>query len=320
MPNLLTIPNEILDEVASYLNPLATFHLLLSCRSLAFLLTPAMHLHAEAPQGSEPALHWAARKGHLPLLQYLLTRFPVDLQMGDQATPLQSACWSCTNVFVAECLLLHGAAVNHTDSAGLTALYYACLGQRENEDIAEPLARMLIAHGADVHGGSHEPLAVAVGAGFTRVVRLLLAAGASPDVITIHGEPVVITAARQAQTVGILVMLLDHGANIDSVNLYGSNALLTAAKYGPLEKVQMLVDRGANLVCQDNNGNTPLFVAIINGQRLIAEYLVVLDGVDIHRGNIHGDIPWNHAMRMGYEAVMQTLRTRAAVSSSGVMG
>lgn len=310
MPNLLTIPNEILDEVASHLDSLATFYLLLSCRSLASVLTPAMHLHAEAPKCNEPALHWASRKGHLPLIEYLLTKFPVDLEKDDRGTPLQAASWSCTNTLAVEYLLLHGADVNHSNFFGLTALYYACRGQTQNEEIAEPLVRLLLAHGANVHGRSHTPLGIAVGSGFTRVVRLLLEAGASPDVRIINGEPVVVTATREAKAVGILELLLDFGADIDAANHDGSNALLTAAQYGPVETVQMLVGRGVNLGCQDHAGNTPLLVAILNEQRLSAEYLVGLDGVDIHSGNLDGDLPWHCAARMGYEIVLQSLRSR----------
>lgn len=313
MPNLLTIPNEILDEVASHLDPLATFYLMLSCRSLASVLTPAMHLHAEAPKCSEPALHWASRKGHLPLIEYLLTKFPVDLEKDDRGTPLQAASWSCTNTLAVEYLLLHGANVNHSNCFGLTALYYACRGQAKNEAIAEPLVRLLLAHGANVHGGAHAPLGIAVGSGFTGVVRLLLEAGASPDVTIINSDPVVVTAAREATSVGILELLLDYGADTNAVNDNGSNALLTAAQCGPVETVQMLVDRGVNLGCQDHAGNTPLLLAIMNGQRLVAEYLVGLDGVDIHSGNVIGDLPWSRAAQMGYEVVLQSLRSRGVI-------
>lgn len=310
MPNLLTIPNEILDQIASYLDPVGTSHLLLSCRSLASLLMPAMRLHAEAPKDNEYALHWASRKGHLPLIQYLLTRFPVDLEKDDRSTPLQAASWSCTNTLAVEYLLLRGAAINHTNCFGLTALYYACQGETANEDIAEPLVRLLIAHGANVHNEPHAPLTIAVGAGFARVSRLLLDAGASPNVRIVNGEPVVVSAARQAGTVEILELLLDHGADINAVDSEGRSALLIAAKYGPLGTVQMLVARGSNLTSQDNAGNTPLLLAVMNGQRDIAEYLVGLDGADVQSGNRAGDLPIYRAVWMGYDVVPQSLRSR----------
>lgn len=310
MPNLLTIPNEILDEIVSNLDALATYYLLLSCRSLATLVKPAMLLHAVASKGNEPALHWASRKGYLPLIEYLLTRFPVDLEKDDRGTPLQAASWSCSNTNAVEYLLLRGAAVNHTNCFGLTALYYACRGQMANEDIAEPLVRLLIAHGANVHGETHAPLSIAVGSGFTRVVRLLLDAGASPDAKIINGEPVVVTAARKATTVGILELLLDHGADTNAVNSNGSNVLLIASQYGHLETVKMLVARGVNLGCEDNDGNTPLILAIMKRQRHIAEYLVGLDGIDIHSANLAGDLPLFLAVLMRYDVVLRSLRAR----------
>lgn len=82
----------------------------------------------------EPALHWASRNGHLPLMKYLLTPYPVDLEIHYGITPLQAASWSCTNTLTVECLLLHGAAVNHGDASGITAISYACRGEMESED------------------------------------------------------------------------------------------------------------------------------------------------------------------------------------------
>lgn len=315
MSTLLTIPNELLDEIASYLDPLDTSNLLLTCRLLAFLLTPAMHMHAEAPKENEPALHWAARRDHLPLMQHLLTRFPVDLEKHDRSTPLQAASWSSRTTLSVEFLLQHGADVNHANCFGLTALYYASRGEADDEDQAESLVRLLIAHGANVNGEAHAPLGIAVGCGFARVVRLLLEAGASPDVRIVNGEPVIVTATRQARPTGggILELLLDHGADTDAANPHGSTALLIASQYGPLETVQMLVARGVNLDCHDRDGDTPLLVAIMGGQRLVAEYLVGVDGVDVHSANVVGQVPWSRAIGMGYVDVVQSLEGRGVV-------
>lgn len=177
----------------------------------------------------------------------------------------------------------------------------------ENEAIAEPMVRLLIAHGANVHGESHAPLGIAVGSSFTRVVGLLLDAGAIPDERLVNGDPVVVTATRQVATVGILELLLDYGVDTNAADSNGSNALLIAAQYGP---VQMLVGRGVNLGCQDHAGNSPLILAIMNGQRFIAEYLVGLDGVDVESGNLTGDLPFNRAVWMGYDVVLQSLQSR----------
>lgn len=321
MTNLLTIPNELLDEIASYLDALDTSHLVLSCRFLAFVLTPAMHLHAEAPQLDEPALHWASRRGHLPLVQHLLTRFPVDLEQvhpiwsQDPATPLHAACMYSRSLPTIELLLQHGAAINHVNHSGLTALYYACWSTTEDLPIREDIIRLLLARGAHPNGQAYPPLGIAVSCGFSRRVRLLLDAGASTEVIDITGEPVIVKAARHwmPEDVRILVMLLDHGADPNAANAHGSTALLLASQYGPIETVRLLVARGVDLRCQDRDGDTPLLVALRSRQKAIAEYLVGLDGMDLHSANIFGHLPWSQALSMEYDDVVEALESRGVV-------
>lgn len=194
----------------------------------------------------------------------------------------------------------------------LTALYYACRGEPEDEDRAGSLVRLLIAHGADVHGDIHPPLTIAVSCGFALAARLLLEAGASPDARIFHSEPVLVTATRRAKP-AILELLLDHGADTDAANPHGSTALLIAAQYGPLETVKMLVARGVNLDCRDRDGDTPLLVAITGGQSLVAEYLAGLEGVDVHSANVMGQVPWSRAIAMGYVDVVQALQSRGVV-------
>lgn len=312
MPDLLTIPNELLDEIASYLDPPATSHLLLTCRLLAFLLKPAMHLHAEAPKENEPALHWAAGRGHIPLMQHLLTRFPVDLEKPDGSTPLHAATSSGRNTLAVEFLLQHGADVNHANCHGLTPFHYAFPVEVVDEDLAESLVRLFIAHGANIHGESHSPLGIAVAYRYVRVARLLLEAGASPDTRSSNGEPVLVTATRPGGA-RILELLLDHGADTDAANPHGSTALLIASQYGPLETVRMLVARGVNLDCHDHDGDTPLLVAIMGGQRLVAEYLARLQGVDVHSANVVGQEPWSRALAMDYDEVLRALLNRGVV-------
>lgn len=312
MPTLLTIPNELLDEIASYLDPAATSHLLLTCRLLAFLLTPAMHLHAEAPKENEPALHWAASKGHIPLMQHLLIRSPVDLEKPDGSTPLQAATSSGPNTLAVEFLLQQGADVNHANCHGLTPFHYALGVEAVDEDLAESLIRLLIAHGADIHWEGNAPLGIAVRYRYARAARLLLEAGASPDTRSGNGEPVVVTAARPG-VAGILQLLLDYGADTDAANRHGSTALLIASQYGPLETVRMLVARGVSLDCHDLDGDTPLLVAIMGGQRLVAQYLARLHGVDVHSANVAGQEPWSRAFAMDYDDVIRTLLNRGVV-------
>lgn len=308
MSNLHTIANELLDEIASYLGPSDTSSFLITCRSLYFRLEPAMIRHALAPKSGIHPLHWAADGGFLPLVKFLVTRFPVDHVNATGSTPLHSAVWT-RRLVVADFLLLQGADVNHVDRCGLTPLHYVCHNIRTTNS-AEATVRLLLAGGADVHIQGRTPpcvpLAVAIHAGLLGVARILLDAGADPNWVNIHGEPLALTAARDGKK-EVLELLLDFGADINGSNHHQSNPLLITAQYGNLAIVQLLVERGANLDCMDNDGDTPLILAIVCQHQEIAEYLIGREGVDIARANRLGDSPLTLAALVGYDTVLRRL-------------
>lgn len=282
MSNLLTIPNELLDEIVSNLDPLATLNLLLTCRSISSRGLPAMHLHAVAPKENMPALHWAAMKGHLPLVEYLLTVFPVDLSDDFGDTPLHGAARSCHAV-VTEHLLLHGADVNRIDHEGTPPLVFASAAVSTHLNAAEDTVQILLAHGADVQGtAAAAPLRNAIVAFSARMARLLLDAGASPDTKSWLGEPIIISAAWNPGARAVLEVLLDHGADVNATSNDGHSALMLAAQAGLLETVQILVDRGANLTLVDIHGHSVFAYAAMGYQPHVVEYLVGCDGFDIH--------------------------------------
>ena len=135
--------------------------------------------------GSTPAIQ-AADHGHLPVLQYLFSQ-GADLQakISDGRKAFHLAVREGYAVVV-EFLLANGADPNERGSSGYTALMSAA----ENNDAA--MAGILLAHGAEVdarHTGAGiykalkgwTPLVFAVNRGSARMVRLLLQAGANPN-------------------------------------------------------------------------------------------------------------------------------------------
>lgn len=312
MHGLLTIPNELLDDISSYLNPLATFNLLITCRSFSSRLAPAMLRHAVAPKGGFPALHWAVLRKHLPLVQRLVTILPVDFPDDTGSTALHAAAMMRNNLPILELLLLHGADVTHIDDQGLTALDYACEPTNRPEASVEATVRLLIAHGADANVPSENPpLRRALDSPFLRVAKLLLDAGANPNIKSKHGEPLVVIVAR-ARHPEALQLLFNYGADINATDSSRDNPLLIAAKYGPLEMVKVLVENGANLGCVAHNGNTPLILAVMNEHQDIAEYLVGLEGVDIVSLDGTGISPVSLAVLALYDDLLRKLLERGA--------
>lgn len=294
MSYLLSIPNELLDEIASHLGPLEISHLLATCHSLSARLAPAMYQHAIAPKGDTHALHWAAEAGHLPLLKLLVTVFPIDHLSRIGGTALQTSALARNNPLILEHLLLHGAHVNHIDDCGLTAIHYACERRTATAEAAETTVRILIAHGANVNTEgrtpSFVPLRVVLNSHFLNVARVLLEAGADPNWRDHTDDALILTFAREGYTQAV-ELLLEFGAEIDCHNDHHSNALLLASQYGHRKTVKLLIEKGANLQCQDNDEDTPLILAIGYGRLDIAEYLLGVEGVDIQSPNSRGDTP-----------------------------
>ena len=101
--------------------------------------------------------------------------------------------------------------------------------------------------------------------GIYRMVKVLLKHGANPNVETFETEPDE-DGERVGRTPLMLVsfgifhnrdprtrsksikLLLDHGANINYKNINGQTPLTFAAKYGSLEGVELLLERGAESI------------------------------------------------------------------------
>lgn len=318
MSKLLAIPNEILDEIVSNLDARTTFHLLLTCRSLSIALKPTMHRHAIAPKKRLPALHWAAWRGHLPLVQYLLTIFPVNLPDSHGETALHKAAYS-GHLHVTEHLLQHGADITRTNHLGQTAFIAACVDAIMRPVVADPTIRLLLAHGAVVPSEvSYRELRYAIERSSPHVFRLLLAAGASPHAHDADSEPLLLTAARQVDGEEILELLLATGVDIDGSNNQRTTAVMVAAKNGHLNMVTVLADKGANLNIVDNNGTTAMGYACIRGNKHVVEYLVGCEGFDINGGDVgayFGDAtPLDLAVSYGYDTALRVLLKRGAAT------
>lgn len=274
MSNLHTIPNELLDRITSHLDSLTTLNLLLTCRCLSHRVKPSLHLHAVAPRENTSALHWAAMRGHLSLAKYLLTVFPVDLldELGN--TPLHSVARWCH-----ELVTEHLHVIRNTHD-GVPSLTCASGGVNADSNATSNIVQIAVENSAEEQGAVS--MAHAIRNHSARMARLLLDAGANPNTISLFGQPVIHTASKHAETIGVLELLLAHGADVNVSNNLGYTALMVAAKNGQLDSVQLLVRSGANVNAVDRPGDSCLTEAVTSNDHRIAEYLVRRDDFDIH--------------------------------------
>jgi len=186
---LLSLPNELLLEIAQHLPRLSDLNsLLLGNQRLRYLLTPHLIKRAVAPVPiggrSSSVLHWAAAHGDTALLQTLLSYIHRKKLLG-KSNP-----------------------INDRDRDGRTPLYAATM----NNDIAS--VELLLQHGADVRGSGirGNPLFYAVPMGNHEMIQLLLNAGANPRAAGPDGFTVLHVAAVNDDYITIK-MLLEAGAS-----------------------------------------------------------------------------------------------------------
>ena len=108
--------------------------------------------------------------------------------------------------------------------------------------------------------------------GYPRIVRLLLDAGANPDVGNVHRITPLMYGALYGN-LGVCKLLLEHGANPDLQDARGSTALTVATFNGHTDIVDVLLQAGANTTLKDHDGMTALDIAHNHKQGKIAKLL-----------------------------------------------
>jgi ankyrin repeat protein len=98
--------------------------------------------------------------------------------------------------------------------------------------------------------------------GLANLARCAIEAGVSPDVRYPSQTPVLVRAAQQGDS-RVVRVLLDAGADCNTVDSRGCTALSCAALSGQLDCVQLLLAAGADPLTADHLGNTPLIVAVM---------------------------------------------------------
>ena len=139
-------------------------------------------------------------------------------------------------------------------------------------------------------------------------VRLLLEKGADvnyKEKIVLGHTPMTIAAAWGHTEV--VKLLLDHGASVDQQDNDGISALQCAASTTKSEMVKLLLDRGADVNHRDNSGRTPLFDA--TAQRCPPENarLLLARGADVNAMDSKGRTAFYYAQANANQGVMEVL-------------
>ncbi|XP_051868517.1 2-5A-dependent ribonuclease-like [Pristis pectinata] len=213
---------------------------------------------AKVGRGGKTALMSAVEESHENIVNILLDEMHADVNVLDNLgrTALIFALKENRQTIV-ETLLKHGANVNSIDNNKETPLSTALKNTKLDSDVVE----MLIKHKPDVNvpdQAGKTPLILAIENKFTKVAKLLLE---------------------------------DYSVDINARDNSGRMALLAAVDIKNVELTKMLCERGADVYCSDNDGNTPIMVA---KRRYATEIKKILDqsGLKNSKKNVEAASNW----------------------------
>lgn len=233
--SLSSCPNELISEIAGYLDSYSLKNLIETDNNHTFLypvLFPVLWSKIETELGKRSHLVWAATGGFEEWTTIFLdNHIEVNTRTGDRSRPTA----------------LHAAA------------YYGHDG----------VAKLLLTRGADIEAESarDSPLCLATTAGHESMVRLLLDGGAKIDTRIIFGAENV-TPLHQAAAYGynpVIEVFLEYGLDINVMGSYpphATTALHSAVFHRQLATVGLLLRRGADPNIPGTNGITPLHIAV----------------------------------------------------------
>lgn len=219
-------------------------------RAILFLLAilPAFGLPTDIPNPiSNNPLHWAARANNLAEAKAIFAKDPGLLNSVDQdhRSALHYAA-AASSIDVLRFLISRKANVDQQTSVGVTPLMWAM----EFQDLEG--FKLLLAARPNLELARHEtlsftPLAAAAWDSRTEYAKLLLDAGANPNVRDEEGWTPLLRATYNHAPIRLIGMLLDHGAQVDARNDGGNASLSHALRAGDADAARLLLEHGADV-------------------------------------------------------------------------
>lgn len=216
-------------------------------------------------------------------------------------------------------LVKEGFNMNTQDESGLTPLLTAVI--RGHCDIVEVLLRHRVYTTVFTAGGQ-TALHIAIDRSRLDIISVLLRGGALTSIRNAQGFTALYHAVRQGRGIGeatVVQALLNGGASVCEGGIKRLTALHLAVQAGHTKCVRLLLDAGATPGhCRNEEGVSPLFLAIRQGYTPIANLLIprLTDRqIEMHHTN-SGNTALTLAIHKQHREVVREVRVHA-VSANG---
>ena len=256
----------------------------------------------------------ADKKGFTPLFFALRSKVPgapmalldagadINAMLSDRTSVLQAA-MLVGNTSFAMAAVSHGADLKRIDKDGRQVIHLAAMtgsadlvklllakGVDPNTMTVLPYAPVVVASAAPVAGVPPRlpiqpmpipatPLQFAARAGSVEVMKLLVAAGARPDLKGPDGMTVAIAAAGSGH-LEAMQYAYEIDPHLDAISRGGRSimhiAVTARGTPDPISVIQFLVDKGAKLNAQDEHNAFPVDEANRNADPIVREFFVKL--------------------------------------------
>jgi ankyrin repeat protein len=296
------------------------------------------------------ALHYACEEGHLDAIRIFLEhRANIEAQGRDRKTPLICAA-EAGRAQAVDFLLKRKASSRSTDDSGMTALHWAAYNGHEETvrilsekkgllDMVNSIGRTAL-HLAVIQSQfavveflqrKGIPLETRCKTGLTalhyacmadsfEITRLLLLTGADVEASeSQHQErPLHIVASRGS--LFLLELLCEKGASLDARNGMGDRPVCVASRFGNVEVVQKLLDRGSPLSLKFGTGfreDSPLCLAAMGGHLHVAS-LLLARGASVLKKDEAGWQPMRYAAYHGQPELLQLLLSSGKIPDADI--
>ena len=204
----------------------------------------------------------------------------------DNVTSLMIACQR-GDVNTITKLLRAGADPDIISSGGMKFVHFAD-AEKSSIEAHKSMKSQAIYHGVDVNAENLDcttALMIACQNGDGVVIKILLDAGADPNINSIKGNKSLHAAVLGGCSEEAFKKIIDHGADVNSTNNESVTALMVACKKGNMDAMYVLLNAGADPHIADSNGNTCMHHAIVGGCSKEVLQVIIDHGADVNSTN-----------------------------------